>query len=85
MPFEFEHPNNKGMLLHGQTRCHNGKLVPRGDGEGEKCAALCSPVGDFQKPKDKPGVRPVAAKGTKKENVSANLHVALEASVEELM
>ena len=55
MSWVFEHPNAKGVLLPGQTKCHTGRLVPRVDPrdpladpfEPEHCPVLCSPVGNF--------------------------------------
>ena len=55
MSWVFEHPNAKGVLLPGQTKCHTGRLVPRVDPrdpladpfEPEHCPKLCSPTGEF--------------------------------------
>lgn len=94
MALQFDHPNAKGVLMPGQTKCHKGKLVPRGSGDDEEspiCAVLCSPVGQFPPPVNKKGTvhkrgssgQPAAEKDGEKENVSANL--PMEASVDELM
>ena len=55
MSWVFEHPNAKGVLLPGQTKCHTGRLVPRVDPrdpladpfEPEHCPKLCSPTGEL--------------------------------------
>jgi hypothetical protein len=92
---QFDHPNAKGVLMPGQTRCHKGKLVPRGTvvvGTGDAdetplCTVLCSPVGQFPPPVNRKGTvhktKPAATKDGKKENVSANL--PMEASVDKLL
>ena len=46
----FEHPNAKGVLMPGQSKCHIGRLVPRGTGDEQEdpvCRKTCSPTGDF--------------------------------------
>ena len=54
----FEHPNARGVLLPGQTKCHTGKLVPRVNRadpladpfEPDQCPVPCSPCGAFPPP-----------------------------------
>ena len=46
----FEHPNAKGVLMPGQSKCHIGRLVLRGTGDEQEdpvCRKTCSPTGDF--------------------------------------
>ena len=80
MSWVFEHPNAKGVLLPGQTKCHTGRLVPRVDPrdpladpfEPEHCPKLCSPRANSPiRPRRRTGRRTTATTPRARRNLSS--------------